>query len=161
MNKFVVATICLLLTTPVFAEPGFAVQVVGGRGYNTDDMATDFDGGHSIAAVEAAYRLRTGTELALTAGLGAGGHEAVFATWGAAVRQRLTLDRMEPFVTLGVYEVGDDVRLPPALGVGGGLDVRIERRLFAGIEALHYFSDDSDTIGGLDWSFTAHVGFRL
>ena len=161
MNKFVVAAICLLVATPALAEPGFAIQVVGGRGFNTDDMATDFDGGHSIAAVEAAYRLRIGTELALTAGLGAGGHESVFATWGAAVRQRFTLERFEPFATLGVYEVGDDVRLPPALGIGAGFDVRFERRLFAGLEGLHYFSDDSNEIGGLDWSVTAHVGFRL
>lgn len=161
MNRVIVAAICLLLATPALAEPGFAVQLATGRGYNTDEMATDLDGGHAMLAIEAAYRLRTGTELAVTAGFVLGGKESLFPTWGAAVRQRLTLDFVEPFVTLGVYEVGDDVRLAPALGVGGGVDVRINRRVFAGLEVLRYFTDDSDEIGGLDWSAIAHVRYRF
>jgi len=147
--------------SPFAHAPGISLDAGGALAINNDDRATDFDGNHPVASLQLGYRVRIGTEAFATAGLGLGGRSAIFATWGGGVRQRIRLGRLQPFVDLGVYDVAEDARLAPALGIGAGLDVEITDQLYAGASAGHYFSDDSDEIGGLDWSARAYIGTRL
>lgn len=156
---FAVLVFAAVAPRPVHAEP--TLSFGGSLGINSDDQAADFVGTHPIVSVHGSYRFRTGTEPFVTGGLGSGGHEAVFAMWGAGVRQRLVLGRFEPYVELGLYEVGDDVRLSLAAGAGLGADVQLTERMFAGARGGHYFTADSDEIGGLDWYAGAYAGFRF
>lgn len=148
--------------TGLFAdEPGLTLDAGAAIGVNDDDMATDFGGTHSMVSLQLGYRLHTGTQPFVTAALGFGGHEATFASYGGGVRQRIQLGRFAPYVDAGLYEVGDETGLAPAFGVGAGLEVRLDRRFYAGASATRYFSDDSDEMGGLDWGGRLFVGTRL
>ena len=141
-------------------DPGLTLDIGAGAGINDDDMATDFDGTHSIASLLLGYRFHTGTQAFATAGLGVGGHEAIFASYGAGLRQHVQLGRFEPFVDAGLYEVGDGQRLG-ALGLGVGVEARIDDRFYVGASANRFFSADDDEIGGLDWGGRLYVGTRL
>lgn len=167
MNRFAAAITLVLLTGTASAgslfdhDPGLSLDAGGALGINSDDAATDYAGNHPIASLQVAYRMHTGTEAFLTAGLGLGGHEALFRTFGGGLRQRLKLGRLEPFVEAGVYEVGDEVGLEPALGVGAGIDARLSERFYGGVSAGHFFSNDTDEMGGLDWSGRIYLGMYL
>jgi hypothetical protein len=156
-----VAPLVAFADGPLQQEPGVALAVGGAVGVNNDDMATDFEGTHAIVALQIGYRARFGTEGFATAGIGMGGHEAVFQTWGIGVRQRLRFDRVEPFLQLGIHEVGDETNVPLALGLGLGADVRLTRGWFAGASVDRFFSRDSDELGGLDWAVRLQFGIRF
>lgn len=142
-------------------ESGVAIATGGAVGMNSDDMAVDYAGNHAMASLNVGYRARFGTEPFLTVGVGLGGHEAVFQTYGAGIRQRFRLGRVEPFVELGIHEVGDEAGLPLAMGGGAGVDLRLGERWFTGATVRHFFSSDSDELGGLDWSGQVQLGVRL
>jgi opacity protein-like surface antigen len=142
-------------------EPSLRFDAGAGLGLNSDDMATDFGGGHPMTSLELGYRFHTGTQPFVTAALGLGGHEAVFATYGAGVRQALQLGRLTPFVDLGIYKVGDETNLPAAFGWGVGIEALLGERVYVGASARYFASDDSDETGGLDWGGRLYLGARL
>ena len=156
---------CLGLASTAAADPAstppLSLSVGGGVGLNTDDMAEDFDGSHPMTSLAVGYRFRTNTEPFVTGSVGLGGHEAMFTTFGAGVRQHMPLGAVEPHAQVGVYHVGDEVVLAPALGIGGGAQVRLATRFFAGADLDYYFSRDSDEVGGLDWALRLSFGARL
>jgi opacity protein-like surface antigen len=127
---------------------------------NSDDDAVDFGGNHPLVALEAGFRIRTGTEAFATLGFGLGGHESIFGLWGVGLRQHLRFGRMEPYLQGGVFHVGDGDKGPTALALGAGVDYRFSPRWSAGLAGGHYFSEDSDTSGGLDWYATARLMWR-
>jgi len=147
--------------SPFSHESGLAIDAGGGVGVNSDDLATDYDGNHPIGSLQVGYRLHVGLEGFAMAGVGLGGHEATFGTWGVGLRQRIKLGRVEPFVEAGIYEIGDETSLPLALGVGAGVDVQVSPMIYTGASFGHFFSNDSDETGGLDWSGRGYVGVRL
>lgn len=120
-------------------------------GVNSDDDAVDFEGTHPYVELQAAYRFSLGTEPFVSLAPGLGGHAAFLLAYGGGIRQRLLLDRVEPYVEGGFFWVGDDGRASMAFATGAGLDVRLGARWSLGASAGHYFSKDDDAVGALDW----------
>ncbi|HEY5927289.1 MAG TPA: hypothetical protein VIV11_36630 [Kofleriaceae bacterium] len=165
MKRSIASVAFLLATTSAAtADPGetpLSLSLGGGVAVNNDDMADDFDGSHAMTSLAVGYRFRTHTEPFVTGGIGLGGHEAMFTTFGAGVRQHLALGAVEPHAQVGVYHVGDEAELGPTLGIGGGAQVRLANRFFAGADLDYYFSRDSDEVGGLEWTLRLSLGARL
>ena len=142
-------------------ETSLSLDLGGGAAINNDDMAVDLGGSHSMASLQAAYRLKTGTAAFVMGGFVLGGHESMFPSYGAGLRQYFNLGRFEPFLDVGIYEVGDDVRLAPAVGFGAGVDVRLNDRFYTGASVTRFLSADSDELGGLDWLARIYIGARF
>lgn len=144
----------LLLPLSAAASPvrsGLGLGLGPTAGINNDDDAEDFEGTHPEIALQVAYRFALGTEPFVILAPGLGGRSAFRLTYGGGVRQRLRLARAEPYIEGGFFWVGDDARAPIAFAAGAGLDVRLGERWSLGAGAGHYFSEDDDDVGGLDW----------
>ncbi len=162
-------TLTLLATTARGeAEPalfehatGITATAFAMHGANSDDTAVDFDHGQ-YGGLQLGFRFSTGTELLVLGGTSPNiGHERIAYTFGAGVRQRIRLGKFEPFVEATYSYVGDEADSPWALGAGAGIDLRLRRDLAIGLAGGHYFSEDSDELGALDWFGRAQVTWRL
>jgi hypothetical protein len=59
------------------------------------------------------------------------------------------------------FFVGDAMDTPYAVSLGGGIDVRIGPRVSVGLGGGHYFSEDSDRRGALDWFARSYLGWNF
>jgi hypothetical protein len=144
--------------SPFEGEPGIRLSLGITHMENTGPT-DDFDPFDETNALipHLGYRFAFGTELFGMAGVGNGGKEGSIHH-GAGVRQHFRFDAVEPFVQLGLFQVGEFDGTPLSPSVGVGVNYWFGENVSLGLAAGHYFSSEEDS--AMDWYYRAQVGFH-